>query len=579
MRRVNRHLFFPGLNLPGRRLLALGVALAAGLPAVAHAWWNDDYKQRTRISFNTSAAGVETREALSGVTVPVRLHSGNFDFLAAKADGSDLRVLAGDDKTPLKFSIERFDGANELAVLWVQLPVVAPGSDKNVIYVYAGHEKAQAEATPTLADAGTVALLHFGEKDGVATDVLAGLKSTAPLAMENNGLIGAAARLSGRAVTWPASERVAAAAGGPYAVSLWIKPDSAGGTLFKQGPLALRIDGGTVSLSYGALVLAGGALPVQAWAQVAVVLGGGKAQLYVDGNPAAQADLPAGLPAVSGPLEVGADVNGLIDELQIATAPRSADWLRFVRAAQAGDAKLVASLLQTKDGASAEGGGEAGYIGILVKNLTLDAKIVIGLLGVMFVAAAWVMVVKTLLVRRVARGNDGFISAFRASAEVLQAQGTAQHPNSPLARLYDAGVRELNKRDVGRDERALSGASLDAVKAAVDADLVRENHKLNDWMVLLTIAISGGPFLGLLGTVVGVMITFAAIAAAGDVNVNAIAPGIAAALLATVAGLAVAIPALFAYNYLASRIKTLSADMQVFVDEFVTRVAERHGAR
>jgi biopolymer transport protein ExbB len=77
-------------------------------------------------------------------------------------------------------------------------------------------------------------------------------------------------------------------------------------------------------------------------------------------------------------------------------------------------------------------------------------------------------------------------------------------------------------------------------------------------MVLLTIAISGGPFLGLLGTVVGVMITFAAIAAAGDVNVNSIAPGIAAALLATVAGLAVAIPALFGYNYLASRIKTIS---------------------
>ena len=91
------------------------------------------------------------------------------------------------------------------------------------------------------------------------------------------------------------------------------------------------------------------------------------------------------------------------------------------------------------------------------------------------------------------------------------------------------------------------------------------------------IAISGGPFLGLLGTVVGVMITFAAIAAAGDVNVNAIAPGIAAALLATVAGLGVAIPSLFGYNYLAARIKTLSADMQIFVDEFVTRAAESHG--
>ena len=108
---------------------------------------------------------------------------------------------------------------------------------------------------------------------------------------------------------------------------------------------------------------------------------------------------------------------------------------------------------------------------------------------------------------------------------------------------------------------------------------MRENQRLSERMVLLTIAISGGPFRGLLGTVVGVMITFASIAAAGDVNVNAIAPGIAAALVATVAGLGVAIPSLFGYNYLASRIKNLSADMQIFVDEFVTRAAEAHGER
>lgn len=93
-------------------------------------------------------------------------------------------------------------------------------------------------------------------------------------------------------------------------------------------------------------------------------------------------------------------------------------------------------------------------------------------------------------------------------------------------------------------------------------------------MVLLTIAISGGPFLGLLGTVVGVMITFAAVAAAGDVNINAIAPGIAAALLATVAGLAVAIPALFGYNYLLSRVEEIGADDQIFVDELEKRIAE-----
>ena len=97
-------------------------------------------------------------------------------------------------------------------------------------------------------------------------------------------------------------------------------------------------------------------------------------------------------------------------------------------------------------------------------------------------------------------------------------------------------------------------------------------------MVLLTIAISGGPFLGLLGTVVGVMITFAAIAASGEVNVNSIAPGIAAALVATVAGLVVAIPALFGYNYLGTLIRDTTTDLRVFVDELLADIAERHSA-
>jgi biopolymer transport protein ExbB len=128
-------------------------------------------------------------------------------------------------------------------------------------------------------------------------------------------------------------------------------------------------------------------------------------------------------------------------------------------------------------------------------------------------------------------------------------------------------------REAG-SKKALSARSIQAIRASLDGSLVRQSAKLSDKMVLLTIAISGGPFLGLLGTVVGVMITFAAVAQAGDVNVNAIAPGIAAALAATVAGLAVAIPALFGYNYLLTRIKSETSDMHVFIDEFVTKLAE-----
>jgi len=161
------------------------------------------------------------------------------------------------------------------------------------------------------------------------------------------------------------------------------------------------------------------------------------------------------------------------------------------------------------------------------------------------------------------------------------APGSANHlimRQSPLYRIYHIGVEELRHRmDKDKEagsKKALSARSIQAIRASLDGGMVRETQRLNDKMVLLTIAISGGPFLGLLGTVVGVMITFAAVAQAGDVNVNAIAPGIAAALLATVAGLAVAIPSLFGYNYLLTRIKNATTDTHVFIDEFVTKLAE-----
>src|SRR4029078_8065250 len=99
----------------------------------------------------------------------------------------------------------------------------------------------------------------------------------------------------------------------------------------------------------------------------------------------------------------------------------------------------------------------------------------------------------------------------------------------------------------------------------LDASLTRMSQRLSSQMVLLTISISGGPFLGLLGTVVGVMITFADIAATCDVNINAIAPGTAAALVATVAGLGVAIPCLFGYNYPNTRLQEVVPGLRVFV--------------
>src|SRR5262249_1580022 len=158
------------------------------------------------------------------------------------------------------------------------------------------------------------------------------------------------------------------------------------------------------------------------------------------------ADVPANAPSIDGPLRAGAGYTGLVDELEVSTAARGADWMRFSYAAQAADAKLVAAVTQGRDSAEGDSGG-GGYIGVLVTSLAPDAKVVIALLGVMFVVAAWVMVSKALYIRSVESGNDGFLRRFRESIDVLAAEGSGRHPNSPLARLYDAGCGELTKRD------------------------------------------------------------------------------------------------------------------------------------
>jgi biopolymer transport protein ExbB len=147
---------------------------------------------------------------------------------------------------------------------------------------------------------------------------------------------------------------------------------------------------------------------------------------------------------------------------------------------------------------------------------------------------------------------------------------------SPLYPIYHIGSEEIRHRmqDKKRRFNGLSARSIQAIKASLDSGLTHEMHRLSNGLIYLTISIAGGPYVGLLGTVMGVMITFAVIAKSGEVEVNSIAPGIASALLATVAGLLVAIPALFIYSYLSSRIKDAVTNMNLFIDEFITKMAE-----
>ena len=578
------------------KFLLLGLAVCCCLfGSLARAAWDPAWTQRLVLSVDTTAGGVATQAALDNVPVLVRLHTGNFPFLDAKPDGSDLRFIAADDKTPLKFHIERFDGLNELALVWVQLPRIAPGAKAEALNLYFGNAAAVAGGDAKGSfDAKQTLVMHFSDSTPLPQDSTANaLHATTSTARAGAaGLIGGGLVFEGAQQLQISGGAALAGAADGYTVSFWIKPTNASDALlFAQGEgataLRLSLRGGRLVAQAGTLnVQSTAPLPPGGWQHVALVVKDGLA-LFVGGQEAGRS--AGATPAVSGAVTVGRGFKGELDELQVSTTARSAEWLKFAAVTQGADAKL---LMFGKPGAEAGGGGP-GYLKILLDAVTLDGWIVIGILAVMFVISVWVMVTKTVFVTRMARDNDRFKTQFDAQMKALRPGDDGRspaadvgtqvaHQRSQLYRLFAAGSHELRSRfavyaDQGRAP-ILSEQSIEAIRASVDARFVRETQLLNSSMVLLTISIAGGPFLGLLGTVVGVMITFAAIAAAGDVNVNAIAPGIAAALVATVAGLAVAIPALFGYNYLSTKISELNADMQVFIDEFITRVAENHSA-
>ena len=553
------------------------VSILAFMPGLSHAWWSGDWSTRKKITLNMSQ--VDAKGTLVQAPVLIRLHSGNFDFANTKDDGGDIRFLAEDDKTPLKYHIEKYDPANDMALIWVQALKLEAGKPAT-FYMYSGNSKtAKADDAANTYDANMAAVYHFGEKDGLPKDSTVNNNNSSRFVAKlgEGSLIGGGATFDGQGAMMIApspSLKISAAQG--VTISAWIKMavPQANAILFQQldgtKSIVLGIEAGKLYASTGASSTPKTAdIVPSAWHHVALTIVQSLMTLYLDGNEVATAAAP--IMDMQGDITVGKDYTGAMDELEVSNIARSSDWIKVAAKGQGPDAPLVT----LGEDESSGGEGSTSYFGVLFRSLTTDAWVVIIILSVMFVISVAVMATKAMMVIRTDKGNKQFLFHFHdAKDNLLELEHKASNADSTLFRLYIAGLREIRKRYSDDNKLILSGASMDAIKAAIDADLIRETQKMNSQMVLLTIAISGGPFLGLLGTVVGVMITFAAIAAAGDVNVNAIAPGIAAALLATVAGLGVAIPALFGYNYLASRIKNITVDMQIFVDEFVTRVAE-----
>lgn len=551
-----------------------GLALAALTAATpAAAWWEPDFAYRTKINLNVAAAGITGEVARAPVLV--RLHSGNFNFKDVKPDGSDLRFVAGDDRTPLKFHVEKWSPQEQQALVWVDVQALQPGQT-SAIYAYYGNKDAKAGQDVAATFGSDYRLVYHFNAAGAPRDATAnGANASGGEARNAGGLIGNSLVLDGATPMWlPAG----AFAAGPLSVSFWVKPTGDGTIFTLPGAVSLVSEGGQLFIDAGGKRGAGAALSAGTWANVALVNDGAKSVLYVGGKPAGE--LTGALGAATGAAVMGQGFAGEVDEFRVAGVALPQAAFQLAAASEGQGAKLVT----TDTAEQAETGGH-NYFGILFAALTLDAWVVIGILGVMLLLAFGVMITKGLLLSQVGAANDDFLDAYGQ-----QARRSGDHDGLPtfdpgkgaasstLGRLYQIGRRELTDRlseSRSSDSRfAIRAQSIAAIRSALDAGQVRESQKLNKRMVLLTIAISGGPFIGLLGTVLGVMITFASVAAAGEVNINAIAPGIAAALLATVAGLAVAIPALFGYNYLLSRVEEITADNQIFVDELEKRIAE-----
>jgi biopolymer transport protein ExbB/TolQ len=118
----------------------------------------------------------------------------------------------------------------------------------------------------------------------------------------------------------------------------------------------------------------------------------------------------------------------------------------------------------------------------------------------------------------------------------------------------------------------LSLKAMEHVKRTLERSVAEQSLKLESGLILLAIAVSGAPFLGLLGTVWGVMSTFGGIAMSGSANLQAMAPGVAAALVTTVAGLLVAIPSMFGYNWLVHNLRVQTVELDNFAQELVSKM-------
>lgn len=576
-----------------RLILSLLICLGFVLPATAQAWWQDDWHYRKQIAVDTTPQGAGINQALGRTALLVRLHTGNFTFDGVKEDGADLRFVAADDKTVLNHQIESFDALMGMALIWVDVPNVE-GGQRQDIWMYYGNQKAPATGNGQLTfDPNYTALYHFDGATGTPAKDTTAYGNTAQSATGAaiDGVVGRALQFSGQPLLLPASPSLQYSAGSAFTFSAWLRLDQANGEQLilarREGAnsLLVGVNQGVPFVEIdGQRAVASQPLNPGQWQHVALTAEGSKVSLYINGRESAT--LAQAMPAFNSVMAIGGDLTagpfqpfvGAIDELRLSKVARPAPLLLADATSQGAESKLVAYGVDEE-----QSGFGFGSLGFLLNAVPVDAWVIIAVLVLMMFQSWIIMLRKNRTLSRVSKANEDFREQFAKVGTRLEmfaddAQLAQRLQHSPLWRLYAVAVKEIRtRREQGADTSSVSAATIEAIRCSMDGVRTRENQALSSKLSTLSNAIAGGPYIGLLGTVLGIMVVFLGTAMAGDVNINAIAPGMAAALLATAMGLFVAIPALFGYNRLITRNKEVSADMRVFVDEFITRLAEMHG--
>ncbi len=240
--------------------------------------------------------------------------------------------------------------------------------------------------------------------------------------------------------------------------------------------------------------------------------------------------------------------------------------------------------LQVQGPAAPEPGLGGDVIGLILRS-SLAAKIVLLILVVFSVVSWSIILYKLWAFRRAERHSATFLDVFRKSSKFSEVQAVCKTlGDSPLVGIFQAGYAELNAQL--RSPAAVPGTpaaaaarptlhSLQAVDRALLRASAAEINKLESRVPFLATTASITPFIGLFGTVWGIMAAFEGIGRTSSTNLAVVAPGIAEALIATAAGLFAAIPAVYFYNALANRVKRLASQMDDFSLEFLN-IAERN---